>query len=81
MSNDNLAKPRAMAPQGRSDASSPFIWPPVIYASAAVVAALLAWFAPWPILPEGFAGWLIRGFGVLLVGLGAATGLSAEHRF
>lgn len=81
MSNDNLVDPRQAPPEVRAPASSTFIWPPVIYAAAAILAALLAWFAPWPILPNGFAGWLIRGFGVLLAALGAITGLSAEHRF
>jgi protein-S-isoprenylcysteine O-methyltransferase Ste14 len=35
-----------MMPNAR-DASSPFRWPPVIYAAAALVSGLLSWVAPW----------------------------------
>ena len=46
-----------------------------------MLAGLLAWFAPWPFLPEGYAGWLIRFVGAMLIVLGAAVALSAERGF
>jgi protein-S-isoprenylcysteine O-methyltransferase Ste14 len=70
------------APSGSdAKASSPFIWPPVIYATAAVASGFLAWFAPLPFVPEGYTGWLIRFVGVLLIALGGAVALSAEKGF
>jgi len=64
------------------DASSPFIWPPLIYATAAVVSGLLAWL--WPMsLPElGSAmQWTVRGVGAALFVLGAAIMQSGKRRF
>ena len=63
----------APAPSG---ASSRFVWPPVIYGTATVTAALLTWFVPLSLLaPAGetvarFAGIVLVLGGILLV-LGA----------
>ena len=34
--------------QPTRDASSPIIWPPIIYTSATVISGMLAWLIPWP---------------------------------
>lgn len=63
-----------------TDASSRFIWPPVIYGSAALVAAGLAWHAPWP-----FEASLVRTLCLAVGGLvfvsGGVIALSAEVSF
>lgn len=62
------------------EASSPVIWPPIIFAIAAIVATLLSWFAGLPflsILPSGIG----LAAGVLVIALGAGLLLLAGHRF
>lgn len=66
------------------DASSRFIWPPVIYATAFCLAAFLAWRTPLTIIPEGWPAiwrWLAHGAGVFLAGMGATIALLAEIAF
>lgn len=54
----------------KPDASSPFVWPPVIYVSAAVLSGMLAWFAGWPFEPPGQgAWWRFAGSAVIVMGL------------
>lgn len=62
-------------------ASSPFIWPPVIYALAALGAGFLAWQIPWSILPPGFTGFILRLLGGAVIVSGVAVALAAERRF
>ena len=64
----------------RAAASSSFIWPPVIYASAAIVAGGLAWFVPWTFVPAGF-GFAAIATGFALIALGIGVAVSAERRF
>jgi protein-S-isoprenylcysteine O-methyltransferase Ste14 len=79
-----MSKPR--------DASSPVIWPPIIYGMAALLSALAAWFAPWSFLGSFLGPRLTALFGsdwrlvVWLIGgamifAGLATALAAEMRF
>jgi protein-S-isoprenylcysteine O-methyltransferase Ste14 len=66
------------------DASSPVIWPPIIYGSAALVSALAAWFVPWPFLTALIGSdWrlLVRLAGGALIAAGLAAALAAEIRF
>lgn len=62
------------------DASSPVIWPPIIFAVSAIVAAVLSWFAGLPfetVLPSGVG----LAIGVLVIAIGAGLLLFAGHRF
>lgn len=62
------------------DASSPVIWPPIIFAVATIAAAVLSWFAGLPfetVVPSGLG----LAAGVLVIALGAALLLLAGHRF
>ena len=61
-------------------ASSPFIWPPVIYLTAAVVSGLLAFFAGWPFQPSGLR-YAAMIAGALLIALGIGVALAAERVF
>jgi len=63
------------------DASSDFVWPPVIYASAALAAGILSWLLPLPsFLPElGRFFWPACGIVVFLAGL--ALPVAASRRF
>ena len=61
------------------DASSPFIWPPIIYLTAAILAAFLSWLAGWSWLP--FAVGPLRVLGGVLCLLGGACLVLAERRF
>lgn len=58
MSSRNSVPPEAQA-------SSKFPWPPVIYAAATLVSALLAWLAPLSI------GWQAGGFPMKFLGIAA----------
>lgn len=66
------------------DASSRFIWPPVIYATAFCLAALLAWRAPLNFVPDGvpvILRWMTVGAGVCFGLAGFAMALQAEWGF
>ena len=68
-------------PEGsRPEASSPFIWPPTIYGSAALLSGLVSWFASWPFEPDG-TRFELRAAGVVLIALGIASAVAAERRF
>lgn len=62
-------------------ASSPFIWPPVIFGLAALLAAILSWVWPWTFLPGTFLGFLLRLAGALVVAGSIWLALSATRRF
>jgi protein-S-isoprenylcysteine O-methyltransferase Ste14 len=62
------------------DASSRFIWPPVIYGSATIIAGLLSWHLAWPFEPAGLRTALL-GCGIALGGLGGVIALLAELHF
>jgi protein-S-isoprenylcysteine O-methyltransferase Ste14 len=69
------------ASQNRSrDASSPFVWPPVIYGTAALAAAVASWLAPWPVQPVA-ARPLLLAAGVAVFCVGAIVALAAEWQF
>lgn len=61
-------------------ASSPFIWPPVIYLTAVVAASVSAWFAGWHYQPPALrlAGIAV---GCVLIALGVGAGIAAERIF
>ena len=55
----------------KADASSSFVWPPVIYATGAVLSGAMAWIARWPF--EAFAPgvlWQLAGAGLIAAGIG-----------
>jgi protein-S-isoprenylcysteine O-methyltransferase Ste14 len=62
------------------DASSPFLWPPTIYGSAALVAGCLSWFVAWPF---EFADLRTTALiaGVVAFCLGGVIALAAEIGF
>lgn len=62
------------------DASSPYIWPPVIYGNSTVVAALLSWLVSWPFEPQEMRTVLLA-LGLVLGALGVAIAVLAELRF
>ena len=62
------------------EASSRFPWPPAIYGSAAVAAALLSWLVPLPFLPEA-AAWPLRLVGGLIIVAAVGLALVAEREF
>lgn len=62
------------------EASSPVVWPPIIFAVSAIAAALLTWFAGLPFetfLPSGLG----LAIGVVVIALGAGMLLLAGRRF
>ena len=64
----------------KRDASSPFIWPPTIYGTVALVSGLLSWLVSWHFEPRDLRSAGIAG-GVVLVILGLAVAIMAERRF
>lgn len=62
------------------DASSAIAWPPIIYASSALVSGLLSYARPLPFLP-GFASLPLRILGIALVLAGLAIGVTAVVGF
>ncbi len=67
-----------MSPQ--RDASSPVIWPPIIFVVSALAAAALSWFAGLPFETKMPAG-LGLAAGVLLIAMGVGLLLLATRRF
>ena len=65
-------------PSARPPASSRFPWPPAIYGSAALLAALMSWLAP---LGPGASGTVLRPLGIVVIVAGFALGLSAIRLF
>jgi protein-S-isoprenylcysteine O-methyltransferase Ste14 len=62
------------------EASSRFVWPPVIYGVAAIAAALLAWLVPVSLLPA--AGETLRHIlGIAFVLVGILLALAAKRLF
>src|SRR5947208_1914620 len=62
------------------EASSRFPWPPAIYGSAFLAAAVLAWFVPLHFLPDG-AAWLVQLAGVLIIVAAVGLAVVAEREF
>ena len=62
------------------EASSPIIWPPIIYGSAAVICGVLSWIAGWPFetIDTRMYG-LVAG--VIVATLGVLALLMAGNRF
>lgn len=67
-------------PRNPADASSPVVWPPIIFSSAALTAAGLYWFANIAFLPAATL-WPARIAALALCLAGAAIALSAELAF
>ncbi len=65
-----------------NDASSPVLWPPIIYATAGVISGLLAWLAPLA-LPDASATvtWIGRIVGAAMIVAGALIARAGERRF
>ncbi|MFI5013758.1 MAG: methyltransferase family protein [Hyphomicrobiales bacterium] len=66
---------------GKVDASSDFVWPPAIYASAAVIAGILSWLLPLPPFLSEAGGWLWPAMGALVFLCGVALAVAARQRF
>jgi len=64
----------------KHDASSPVIWPPVIYGSLILVAAAASWLWPWHYLPWRIAT-VSPYLGGALFALAVAIALAAGRRF
>ncbi len=62
------------------DASSPFPWPPVIFAAAFALAILAGWKEPLPIVPEAARG-VLHLAGILAILSGVGLALAAEWGF
>ncbi len=62
------------------DASSPFPWPPAIYGALFVVALILTWVVPLPLLPDGVALVTRIVGGIVVVGA-IAFAVMAEQEF
>jgi protein-S-isoprenylcysteine O-methyltransferase Ste14 len=61
-------------------ASSKFVWPPVIYGAATVISGVLAWLAPLSIAPE-VRGIATRLLGIAIVGGGVIMVFGAARLF
>lgn len=66
--------------QAPAEASSKFVWPPVIYAVATIAGALLAWLVPLTLLPAGGEG-PRHLVGIVIVIAGALVVFSATRLF
>jgi protein-S-isoprenylcysteine O-methyltransferase Ste14 len=62
------------------DASSPVLWPPIIFGAAALVSAILAWFVPLP-FPTAFHTAIAMIAGVLLIAVGVGLLVIADRLF
>lgn len=62
------------------EASSGFVWPPVIYIIGAVLAAILYWIIALPFIPQSLV-WPARIIAVLTIVTGTGIALAAEITF
>lgn len=67
---------------GPRDASSNFIWPPVIYATATLAALALCWWTKAPVLPAAaHTAARITGVALALAGIGVAAVAELQFLF
>ena len=62
------------------DASSPLPWPPIVFGSAALIAALLTWLTPLPV-PQGMGYLALRLLGGFALAAGIALIVAAGGQF